>query len=111
MKTYRLLENLEFHDKVPYAQPLLVNDEGRVLRFTLHPGQAVREHEAPNSPVYIMVLKGNGYFAGPDGVEQQLGPDTLLVFDRGEKHSLRADTEELVCLVILHEAPLAHKEA
>jgi quercetin dioxygenase-like cupin family protein len=107
MKTFGLLENLEFHDETPYAQPLLVNEEGRVLRFTLRAGQVVREHEAPHSPVYIMVLKGNGLFAGPDGHEQRLSSGTLIVFNAGERHSLRADTEELVCVVILHGAPLA----
>ena len=105
MKTFRLLDNLEFHDEVPFAQPLLVNDEGRVLRFTLRPGQVVREHEAPHSPVYIVIIKGEGFFAGTDGVEARIGPDTLIVFDSGEKHSLRADKEELVCLVILHGVP------
>jgi len=111
MKTFHLLEALEFRDAAPYAQPLLVNEEGRVLRFTLRPGQSVREHEAPHSPVYIVVLQGSGLFAGPDGQEQRLGPDTLLVFDSGERHSLRADSEDLVCMVILHEAPLTHKKA
>src|SRR5689334_2218297 len=109
MKTFRLLDNLEFHDEMPYAQPLLVNDEGRVLRFMLRPGQSVREHEAPHSPVYIMVLKGDGLFAGSNGQEQRVGPETLIVFDSGERHSLRADTDELVCIVILHGAPLAQK--
>jgi quercetin dioxygenase-like cupin family protein len=47
MKAYSLLENLEFHDKNPYAEPLLVNENSRILRFTLRPGQEVREHEAP----------------------------------------------------------------
>ncbi len=109
MKTFLLLEGLEFHNDAPYAQPLLVNEEGRVLRFMLRPGQSVREHEAPHSPVYIIVLKGDGLFAGPDGQEQRISPGTLIVFGAGEKHSLRADKEELVCVVILHGAPLAQK--
>lgn len=111
MKTFQLLEQLEYRDAAPYAQPLLVNEEGRVLRFTLRPGQIVKEHEAPHSPVYIMVLQGSGLFAGPDGQEQRFGPNTLLVFDSGERHSLRADSEDVVCMVILHEAPLTHKQA
>ena len=108
MKTFALLENLEFHDDMAYAQPLFVNEDGRVLRFTLRPGQAVKEHEAPHSPVYIMIVKGVGLFAGADGAEQRLGPENLIVFNSGEKHSLRADKEELVCIVILHGAPSAH---
>lgn len=37
MKTIQLLENLEFHDKNPYAEPLHVAKTGRILRFNLRP--------------------------------------------------------------------------
>lgn len=105
MKSIQLLENLEFHDKNPYAQPLFVDPSSRVLRFHLKPGQSVREHQAPHSPVYIIVLKGHGMFAGGDGPEEHFGPNSLLIFNAGENHSMRALDEELVCLVILHGAP------
>lgn len=107
MKTFQLLENIEFHDKNPYAQPLQVNEEGRVLRFALKPGQVVREHSAPHSPVYLVVLKGKGLFAGADGVELEFSPNTLLTFEPGEQHAIRALDEELVFLALLHEAPQA----
>lgn len=107
MKTFQLLENIEFHDKNPYAQPLQVNEEGRVLRFALKPGQVVREHSAPHSPVYLVVLKGKGLFAGADGVELGFSPNTLLTFEPGEQHTIRALDEELVFLALLHEAPQA----
>jgi len=107
MKTFQLLENIEFHDKNPYAQPLQVDEDGRVLRFALKPGQVVREHSAPHSPVYLVVLKGNGLFAGADGVELACSPNTLLTFEPGEQHTLRALDEELVFLALLHEAPQA----
>lgn len=107
MKTFQLLENIEFHDKNPYAQPLQVNEEGRVLRFALKPGQVVREHSAPHSPVYLVVLKGKGLFAGADGVELEFSPNTLLTFEPGEQHTIRALDEELVFLALLHEAPQA----
>ena len=51
MHATSLLDKLDFHDKNPYAEPLLVDDTGRILRFTLRPGQSVREHSAPHSPV------------------------------------------------------------
>lgn len=105
MRTFQLLDNLEFHDDNAYAQPLLSNNEGRVLRFTLKPGQSVKEHQAPSSPVYIVVLKGRGLFAGPDGQEHLLGPNSLITFDAGEPHSLRADKEEVVCAVFLRGVP------
>jgi quercetin dioxygenase-like cupin family protein len=107
MKTFQLLENIEFHDKNPYAQPLQVTDQGRVLRFALKPGQVVREHSAPHSSVYLVVLKGNGLFAGADGVELEFSPNTLLTFEPGEQHTIRALDEELVFLALLHEVPQA----
>ncbi len=108
MKAVQLLENIEWNDKNAHAQPLFVAATGRILRFTLRPGQTVREHEAPHSPVYIMVLKGKGMFAGGDGIEQPFGPNSLLLFDPGETHSIRAVDEEVICAVFLHGAPGAH---
>ena len=105
MKSTQLLEKLEFHDKTPYAEPLYVAADGRILRFTLRPGQSVKEHQAPHSPVYIVVLKGYGMFAGADGKEQRFGPNALLVFDAGEIHSARALDEEFIFVTFLHEAP------
>ena len=105
MNATRLLDNLEFHDKNPNAEPLFVAPDGRILRFALRPGQAVREHSAPHSPVYVVVLKGEGLFAGGDGQEQRCGPNTLLTFEAGENHSIRAEGEELVFVTFLREAP------
>jgi quercetin dioxygenase-like cupin family protein len=102
MKSLQLLEQLNFHDKNPYAEPVHVDKVGRVLRFTLKPGQQVIEHNAPESPVYLLVLKGHGLFAGGDGQEQSFGPSTLLIFGPGENHTIRAVAEELVFVAILH---------
>ncbi len=44
-------------------------------------------------------------FAGRDGKEQEFGPNSLLVFDTGEKHSVRALDEDLVFVGFLHGAP------
>lgn len=104
MITIPLLENREFQNKDPYAQPLVADKTGRVLRFTLQPGQSIREHNTPDSPFYIVVLKGQGMFAGRDGQEQQCGPNSLLVFDPGENHITRALDEELVFVGFLHGA-------
>jgi len=104
MKTIHLLQNLEFHDKDPYAQPLHVAKTGRILRFTLKPGQQVVEHSAPDSPVYLVVLQGRGYFTGDDGQEAQFGPNSLLIFEPGEDHAIRAEDEELVFVAFLQGA-------
>lgn len=108
MKTIPLMENWEFKAKDPYAQPLFVAHDGRILRFALRPGQMVREHQAPHSPVYIVVLKGQGMFTGPNGKEQQLGPNALIIFEAGENHTIRALDEDLVFVTFLHGAPGAH---
>jgi quercetin dioxygenase-like cupin family protein len=108
MKILPLMENWEFKDKNPYAEPLFVAQDGRILRFALKPGQIVREHQAPHSPVYIIVLSGKGMFAGPDGQEQLLGPNTLISFEAGENHAVRALDEDLVFITILHGAPSAY---
>jgi quercetin dioxygenase-like cupin family protein len=105
MKTYPLLENLTFRAQNPIAEPLSVDEQGRVLRFMLEPGQAIREHLVPSSPFYIVVLQGQGVFTGEDGVEQTAGPQTLLAFAPGEKHSVRALDEALVFVGILHGVP------
>jgi quercetin dioxygenase-like cupin family protein len=105
MKIDQLMENWEFNAKNPYAQPLFVSPDGRILRFALRPGQIVREHQAPHSPVYIVVLKGQGMFASSDGKENLLGPNALIIFEAGENHSIRALDEDLVFVAFLHGAP------
>jgi len=105
MKAIPLMEDWEFNDKNPKAESLFVAPDGRILRFALRPGQVVQEHSAPHSPVYIVVLKGQGMFAGAEGKEQRFGPNALIVFDAGENHSIRAEDEELVFVAFLREAP------
>ncbi len=102
MRTTNLLEGLQFHEASAYAQPLFVDEHGRVLRFALKPGQQIREHEAEHSPFYAVVLQGRGAFAGADGIEKEVGPGALLVFDVGECHTVRALDQELVFVGFMH---------
>jgi quercetin dioxygenase-like cupin family protein len=104
MESINLMDVTEFHQKNPYAKPLHVDKNGRALLFALHPDQVIREHNAPSSPFYIVILKGQGAFVGGDGDEQTFGPGTLLIFGPGENHSIRA-LEELVFVGFLHGAP------
>jgi quercetin dioxygenase-like cupin family protein len=108
MKAINLLDNLIFGSKESHAEPLHVDRDGRALLFTLKPGQSIREHNAPSSPFFAVILKGKGIFAGGDGVEHVCLPNTLLVFDAGEQHSVRA-VEELIFIGFLHGVPLAQK--
>ena len=105
MQSLSIHENLVYHDPNPYAEPLFVSPTGRVLRFALRPGQVVREHTAPSSPVYLITLQGTGFYSGRDGEEQRFGPGMLLIFDVGEPHAIRAEAEEVVFLAFLHGAP------
>jgi quercetin dioxygenase-like cupin family protein len=105
MKTIQLLEELEFGEAHPIAKAIHVDENGRLLRFTLRPGQTVKEHSAPSSPVYLVVLKGNGLFSGEDEKEHLCGVNSLLIFRPEEKHTIRALDEELVFVAFLHGAP------
>jgi quercetin dioxygenase-like cupin family protein len=102
MKSKQLLENLQFHESVPFAQPLIVDKDERILRWMLTPGQSIREHSVPRSPFYVVVLKGHGMFAANGEQEQEFGPNSLLIFDPGEVHSVRALDEELIFIGFLH---------
>ena len=104
MKSINLLENWQLNSKGPHAEPLHVDRDGRAILFTLQPGQSIREHNAPSSPFYVVILNGQGIFAGGDGVEQKVGPNTLLVFDPAEHHVIRA-LDQLVFVGFLHGAP------
>jgi quercetin dioxygenase-like cupin family protein len=105
MQTIQLMEQPEYHAANPYAQPLHVTETGRILRFMLKPGQSIREHNAPHSPFYVVVLAGEGMFAGGDGQEQRAGPGTLLIFEPGENHQVRAVDSELMFVGFLHGIP------
>jgi quercetin dioxygenase-like cupin family protein len=108
MKTFSLMGNWEFNPKGPHAVPLHVDENGRAILFTLKPDQTIREHNAPSSPFYVVILSGRGEFTGGDGVAQTLGPNMLLVFDPAEQHFIRA-LDELVFVGFLHGAPGAQK--
>lgn len=105
MKTMPLLEELEFDNKDAHAQPLFVDRNGRVIRFTLKPGQSIKAHTSPSSPFYIVVLNGKGIFATPTGGEQTLGPNSLAIFDAQETHIVRALDEELVFIGFMRGEP------
>ena len=38
-------------------KPIHVDKNGGLLQFALKPGQEVKEHSSPSSPVYLLVLK------------------------------------------------------
>lgn len=109
MKAISLTENQKFNPEHAHAEPLHVDKHGRVILFTLEPGQTIIEHHAPSSPFYVVTLSGEGVFTGGDGQEQSVGPQTLLVFEPGEKHTVRALKDIFVFIGFLHGAPGAYQ--
>ncbi len=109
MQSINLLDNETFNDKHSHAEPLHVDKEGRVILFTLKPGQTIAEHQAPSSPFYVVILSGQGVFTSGDGAEHTVGPNTLLVFEPGEKHSVRALNENLAFVGFLHGVAQAYE--
>lgn len=105
MRAMNLSEGLIFKDDEPFAEPLLVDKDGRILRFCLRPGQSIVEHTAPNSPFYVVVLQGKGIFTDGTGNEIKVEPGMLLTFSPDEEHSVRALDEDLVFVGFLHGVP------
>lgn len=105
MKTTQLLQGLTFDAKNPHAAALYVDKNGRAIRWTLEPHQEIKEHQVPRSPFFVVVLQGHGWFSGADGQAEQVGPNSLLVFEPGETHHIRAGNEPLVFVGFLHGAP------
>ena len=106
MRVLDLLDGLEWHDSdsAGRAQALQYDRQGRrALRWTLRPGQVVKEFVTDQTPIHVVVLLGEGVFTGGDGEEHRLGPNSLIVFDEGEPHSARA-LRSLVFVAFLHDA-------
>jgi quercetin dioxygenase-like cupin family protein len=101
MKENQLLENLAFRDSAPNAQPILVDQNTRILRWMLKAGQHIEEHKVPDSPFYVIVLQGRGIFTGQDGSGKEFGPGSLLIFETGETHSVTALDEDFVFVSFL----------
>lgn len=105
MKSTLLLQDAVFDAAKPHAAALYVDKNGRAILWTLEPGQTIRDHAVPHSPFYVVILQGHGWFSGAGGKEERVGPNTLLVFDPGEMHQIRAGDERLVFVGFLHGAP------
>lgn len=105
MKTTQLLEGLVFNAENPHAVALYVDKNGRAIRWTLEPQQSIKTHEVPQSPFFVVILEGHGWFSGADGKEARVEPDALLVFEPGEPHHIRAEEERLVFVGFLWGAP------
>ena len=109
MRTIELLKGVEFDERNPHAQLLHGNEEGRVFRFAFLPGQSLEPHQAPSSPIHLIIIKGKGVFTGDDGIERECSEGMMVAFDAGETHSVRALDEELILVSVFKETPGPHE--
>ncbi len=105
MRSFDLFEHLDFGGK-GQGRAVHADHEGRALRFALSEGEEIKQFHA-HSPTYVVVLKGKGLFRGGDGEETEAGPNTMVIFDNGEDHSVRAVGGDLIFVAVLHGAPQA----
>ncbi len=105
MRPVSLLDDLIFKEESPNAQPLVADESGRVMRFTLKPGQVLKPHRGPKIALLMIVLQGRGLFRGEEEQPLECGPGTMLVFEVEELHGVQALDEELVFLAILRQTP------
>lgn len=101
MKVLNALDHTVFGEHGPYAQQLNSDQIGKIVRYTLKPGQELDETHAPFLPRYFVVLQGSGMFISEDGSMKQCSVGDLIVFDPKEENSIKADTEDLVVIGFL----------
>ena len=94
----------------PSARPdrpamALVHDApgARLVVFRIAPGQAVPVHTS-DSTVVLHVLSGWGLVSGADG-EREVGAGTVVAYEPGEPHGMRAATGELILLAAITPRP------
>jgi len=105
LNSFDLLKDVEFKTEHPNAETILADRDTRLIRFSLLPGQSIKEHSAPSSPVYIIVLQGRGLFTDGENNVKELGVNSCVKYEQGEKHSVSARDENLVFVALLRGAP------
>lgn len=105
MKSFDILDDVEFNDDHPAAKSILIDKDSRLIRFCLLPGQIIKEHSSPSSPVYIIILEGKGLFSNEEGILEKFGENTCIKYDQNEKHSIQAIDEKLIFIALLRGSP------
>ena len=92
MKIINPKEDISFNEKHAIAEPIFINKNNRILRFSLLPGQSIKEHKSPSSPVFINIIKGRGIFWGEDGVLEAGANSTHICwFQNGRDKPIHLD--------------------
>ncbi len=105
MKIINPNEDINFNEEHAIAEPLFINKNNRLLRFSRLPGQTIKEHKSRSSPVFTTILKGRGLFWGDDGEKKEVDSTSIIIFTQNETHGISALDEELVFIAMLHGAP------
>lgn len=100
MHSFDIMKDVEFKTEHPVAETILADKDTRLIRFSMLPGQVIKEHSAPSSPVYIVVLEGRGEFSDGEGGSKELGPNSCIKYELGEKHPVQVTDEKLVLITL-----------
>jgi quercetin dioxygenase-like cupin family protein len=77
--------------------------DARLVVFRIATGQSVPVHTSA-STVVLHILSGSGLVSGVDG-ELQVSAGTVIAYEPGEPHGMRAPTEELTLLAVIAPRP------
>lgn len=107
---YIYLSNLssslpELPESTILSQTVLDSEDAKVVLFGFAPGQALSEHTA-SVPAIIHVLDGTGWIM-LDGNQHALHPGAWIYIPPRLDHSLQADGELQILLILLQSARLA----
>ncbi|MEQ9618906.1 MAG: hypothetical protein RIG61_07000 [Deltaproteobacteria bacterium] len=105
MNSLDLTKDVEFKSEHPVAESMLVDKDTRLIRFSLLPGQSIKEHSAPSSPVYVIILEGKGLFSDGENNVREFGKNSCIKYEQDEKHSIQAADEKLVFVALLRGSP------
>jgi quercetin dioxygenase-like cupin family protein len=84
----------------PHAPEILhSDDEGRTIVINLPAGEELQEHQV-HERAWIVVVDGEVEITEPGGRTLRAGPGWLSLADPKERHSLRAETDTRILLML-----------
>lgn len=93
-------EPISAHQSHGAAAVRLADGHGEAHAYLLsfEAGGAIGRHEAGYGQLFI-VLAGQGWVAGDDGLRVEISAGDIVMFDRGEQHAKGSDTGMSVVMV------------
>lgn len=65
----------------------------RLVVFRIEPGQEIAMHTNPGT-VLLSVISGHGTIFGGEDESHQVGPGSMVAYEPGEPHGMRASGEQ-----------------